>query len=264
MSVLYKLASKLGRYSGEGYVVDHPRTSDIYIVEYPKSGVTFFSQMLANALHDEDIGFFSLPNFVIDVHTSKIGGPRPLAYTNLRFIKSHSEGNLFYRNVIYLYRNPLDTLISYYNYLGQFDALHAGTNFDNFVRSHRGVPRWRGHLESWMNSDYQIRFIPVNYSTLLEEPIRVLKHLFHLHGIKVPNSAYDRAIKASNLRTMMEQEKSWSYGGRMKVKAGKMNFIGPKEFTKKQVSTECVAYIDEQTKVVYKSMQNAQELVFGD
>ena len=85
------------------------KSSDLYIVEYPKSGITWFSSILASSCMSQAgiairPSYFNLEQFVCDIHVNR-DIPDNVNFPYYRLIKSHAGYNPFYRHMIYLVRN---------------------------------------------------------------------------------------------------------------------------------------------------------------
>jgi hypothetical protein len=115
----------------------NPRHDDISVVEFPKSGVTWLSFLLAAieirlAGLQEQVTYYNHHRYVVDIH--QIRGSRIHWFLNRTFIKSHSEFNPNYYFAIYLVRNPFDVMVSYYNFM----LSHGyGNSFDLFVKDRK-------------------------------------------------------------------------------------------------------------------------------
>ena len=81
---------------------NNARHDDVYIVEFPKSGVTWLSTLIANvnllkSEQDESVTFYNLSQYIPDIHTSKDLAQLPLWKSpKYRFIKSHDNYNKNY------------------------------------------------------------------------------------------------------------------------------------------------------------------------
>jgi len=112
----------------------NPMHDDIYIVEFPKSGITWLQHILGNielqlvGKKDKHITFYNHHKYLPDIH--QIKGANINRFLDRTFIKSHSEYNPYYYFVIYLIRNPFDVMVSYYNFM--LPHGYKGT-FKNFV-----------------------------------------------------------------------------------------------------------------------------------
>ncbi len=100
----------------------NPLHSDLYLVEYPKSGATWLSTILANTAliesgKTERATFVTARKYIPDIHISRDIGELGYTIPSNRIIKSHDLYNSRYCFVIYLVREPFDVMTSYYNFM---------------------------------------------------------------------------------------------------------------------------------------------------
>lgn len=126
------------------------RTNDVTIAAYPKSGITWLSFLLAvarlsaNGLHIRPT-FFNIDWLVIDSH--KMAGQEYAHIWNDGmgdFIKTHGNWQNV-PNVIYLLRNPYDTLKSNYHFTVQLGQRQP---IEPFVETQASL--WNQHVTSWL------------------------------------------------------------------------------------------------------------------
>lgn len=188
-----------------------PSHNDVYIVEFPKSGITWLSMLLANVAlvasnRQEVATFASVPLYVPDIHMTRY--IRPMVYDTppVRFIKSHARYNPYYNFVILLVRHPVDVMSSYYRFLkGQ--GVDVG-EFEDFIWSPSwGVARWKDHVNSWFSApDMSQRLCVVRYENLVTDPKKELHQLFDIFGWNLPDIAIGRAMDLSSVEKMKGDE----------------------------------------------------------
>jgi len=185
-------------------------TNDLIFAEFPKSGVTWISLLVANSLaslEDCSIEFqYSSYNFAIS--DLSMGGSKARFYANsgLYLYKSHSLFNPYYRNVIYLVRNPIDTMTSYYKYLTELGVYHG--SFGEFIKDKKyGLPSWKRHVLSWLNNQHMIqRLYLFKYEDFVSSPEFELQRLFKLIGVNIPVSAIEKSVVVNSVDTMRANE----------------------------------------------------------
>ena len=115
------------------------RSSDIFIVEFPKSGITWLSYLLANielrlAGLNQRVTFFNVNLFIPGVENlKKLAVDRKFRHT---FIKTHETYTPDFPWIVHLVRNPVDVMVSYYNY--RLDHDYHG-DFDAFLVKQRVI-----------------------------------------------------------------------------------------------------------------------------
>lgn len=181
------------------------RNSDLYIVEYPKSGITWFSSILAGSfLLESGIAIkpslFNLEQIVCDIHVNR-DIPDNTNYPYYRLIKSHAAFNPFYRHVIYLVRNPFSVMKSYYHYMSAHQRFN--NNLSEFVRSSKhGIDSWTRHLESWLNPKREMKFHLLKYEELKDDAFSTMKALFENLGLIISDEIINTAISMSSFESM--------------------------------------------------------------
>jgi len=190
------------------------RHSDIFLVEFPKSGITWLSFLIANSLIKSDaehVTFYNQHKFVVDVHQLRSASiSNDCFLSGTRFIKSHSNYNSEYYFVIYILRNPFDVMLSYYYFT---KSLGYKKNFSQFIKSKDfGIENWVKHIESWLinNKDYAQRIHLIKFENLVSNTKSELFNLFNNIGIKVDHGKIERAIELSSKKRMKESEYLYS------------------------------------------------------
>jgi hypothetical protein len=202
----------------------NPSQEDIYLVEFPKSGVTYLGFLLGNiellleGRNNEYISLFNYSQYIPDVHF--IGRMPIRRWAKRTFIKSHERFTPFYLHVIYLIRHPEDVMVSYYNYMRD-EGLQL--SFHNFILSPiYGVQAWCEHVHSWMNVSNALRVHFMRYEDLVHQPFEVLSVLYKNLGVNVPSEVLEQAIERSHIDKMKESEELY----RRYHPNYRMNFVG--------------------------------------
>ncbi|MGR6431467.1 sulfotransferase domain-containing protein [Rhizobium sp. PAMB 3174] len=193
-------------------VPENPLHSDLYLVSFPKSGVTWLTFIFANLIAKMNndatiINFFNVDDYVPDIHVSRhLDSRKSNFFPYFRIIKSHSPYNPAYRKNIYLIRNPVNVLISYYKFLSYIGKPYQGS-FEKFVEDPRyGVEAWREHVNSWVRSPPSRMVTFVRFEDLRSDTVSALKGLTWKLGVEIPQSVIEAAIDASSLESMKNLE----------------------------------------------------------
>lgn len=193
------------------YKKDLPRNplhDDIYIVEFPKSGITWLQHIIGNIElqvinKEEIITFYNHHKYMPDMHQTRSVEINRLL--NTTFIKSHSEYNPYYYFIVYLIRNPFDVMVSYYNFL--LDRSEYTLTFEEFVKSDNGIIRWKNHVNSWnykKSTAQKLHFI--RYEDLLKNPEIEINNLYSNLGKNIPDDILKSTLEHSSLKNMQGYE----------------------------------------------------------
>ncbi|NER00343.1 MAG: sulfotransferase domain-containing protein, partial [Cyanothece sp. SIO2G6] len=140
-----------------------PSQSDLFIVEFPKSGVTWLNTILANieltifnesdgSRYKKTVVFGNLESFISDIHVGYPCEYRSLIFGG-RLIKSHSKATREMHRLVYLYRHPLNVMKSYYRMQKGYNLIPNELSFIDFVHeSKMGIDAWKEHINSWIFS----------------------------------------------------------------------------------------------------------------
>jgi len=186
---------------------------DIFLVSYPRSGNTWLRFLLASIIHTTtDIGFNQLERYAPDpyLHNNDylLGIKRP------RIIKSHEKYNSGYPNVVYLYRDVRDVVISFYYYLikqelvGSFDE-YFNLFIDGKLFEGVSAGSWLVNVQSWLsNTNPEPSIIAVKYEDMLNTPEKtVCTILENLHIVYNKNTV-TQAIEKYTFKRMSALERS--------------------------------------------------------
>lgn len=183
--------------------------SDLYIVEFPKSGITWFTTILVNSfLLQSNIKIrathYNLEQFIGDIHQS-----RNISENNIfpyyRLIKSHDIYNPYYRHVVYLIRNPFSVMNSYYLFTAYRNRFKG--SFSEFIDHPKfGIQKWIEHVDSWINPKKEMKFHLVKYEDLHDNAFLVMKNLFINLGLGIDDAIVENAIEKSSFNNMKKDD----------------------------------------------------------
>jgi hypothetical protein len=235
---------------------------DVFLVEFPKSGVTWLSFLIANSLlknSDENVTFFNHHKYVADIHqirNSKISDQYPLH--GYRFIKSHHKSSSSYYFVVYLLRNPFDVMMSYYNFM---QSSGYKDSFEQFVLSKQyGIQNWVEHVEGWLltNKDLAQRIHVIRYEDLIADSAHELANLFANLGLVVDESKIHKAIDSSSKELMKDSERLYKKFNPV-YKKSNMNFV-----RKCRSSQEDTSLSKSIIKTIYNKSNHLLEIFYKD
>lgn len=190
----------------------NPRADDLYLVEFPKSGVTWLSFLIGNANlllsgeEDRAVTFFNLNDFVADIEVNRHLNPAPQPPLGFRLIKSHAAFNRFYTKAIYLVRDPRNVMASYWHFLTQLGFYKRSLSV--MIDDRRfGIESWRRHVASWLDEAEPSQSVMVlKYEDLLRDAAGELKRVYRMLGRDLPDEVARLAVERSSIERMREDE----------------------------------------------------------
>ena len=191
---------------------EQPRHDDIYLVAFPKSGITWLSTIVAQLFlsysgSSRIITPYNLQKYIPDIHVSRcIPITAMLPMLEQRMIKSHSLYNENYKQVFYLSRDPRDALVSYWHFMTSLGLYSE--SISRFVRSRSfGARAWNNHIIDWYTRvppSTTINFI--QYEELKNDACSVLNRFVTLSGFSVDHEVINRAIDLHDIALMRKAE----------------------------------------------------------
>lgn len=188
---------------------------DLFIVEFPKSGVTWLTFLVANVnaqLNGDPraVTFFNINDFVPDVQSVRHVGPPRQALPGYRCFKSHSPYVPPYRKVIYLVRDPRDVMASYWTFLLGLGSWR-GTLEQLVAHRRYGIRAWIDHVDGWLRGiEAATSFALLRYEDLTANTTAELTRLYTLLGLPVTPGIIATAIERSSIERMRELEKAFA------------------------------------------------------
>lgn len=189
----------------------NPQHNDFYIVEFPKSGITWLSTILANTAliasgRNEVASYTSAYWYVPDIHVTRNLGPALYDRPPVRFIKSHAEFNPRYAFVMYLVRHPLGVMKSWYRFDLETREQPSG-DFHAFCVSAKGIPAWRRHVNSWLCAHAPAQRLHLcRYEDLIRDPVAEIALLSEHFGWAIEASIIREAVSRSSVENMQKNE----------------------------------------------------------
>ena len=191
---------------------------DCFIASYPKSGRTWLRFILANYLNeifglglkvDFHSMFHIIPNSTLDRDLGS-GVYRFHDRAGMPFLAaSHDtyQRVLFLRrSIIFILRDPKDTLVSRYFHKTQHYHDFAGS-INEFLRDPQyGVQDYIHYLNGWAEALDRHRHLVVTYEQLSASPPAVVQTALGFLGVQIDHAALDRAVGASSFDAMRAVE----------------------------------------------------------
>ncbi|MGH8119616.1 MAG: sulfotransferase domain-containing protein [Gammaproteobacteria bacterium] len=200
--------------------IPNPRSSDIYLVSYPKSGNTWMRYLLAYAIWPdihtptlEDMAGL-IPSYGLEYDNKLMLNPEsPCNKLKHRIIKEHFPYNQvakrYVKNAIYLCRDGRDAIVSYWYFINQV----RGTNIPikDFIRESATHPSgpWHDHVHYWLEAP--INKLVIRYEDMLANPALCLKKALTFAKLERDESIVNQAVAHSSFSSLKEIEKRKSF-----------------------------------------------------
>ena len=190
--------------------------ADVFIISYPKSGRTWLRLMLGKYLTDlygvkfpELLETYDLTHAmpamprVAVIHDGSGNDGINRAAGRLNKSKRRYRGN----RVVFLVRDPRDTVASYYFHCCRRSKVYHG-KISGFLREERyGLPKIIRFLNIWaMNRDIPRGFLLIRYEDMHANPARELTRLLTFIGAECNPALVDKAVEFARFEKMREME----------------------------------------------------------
>jgi hypothetical protein len=236
------------------------KTNDIHICAFPKSGITYLGFMLVAArLHHSGMKLvptmYNIDFLMIDTH--KMGSIEPAD------IWSDGIGNLykthapFFKvpNAIYLLREPVAALRSYFHFRRQ---LGARESVRDFLQGPDGIAAWVGHVRSWLleNLDASRSVFVTDYERLMSDPAAELRALGGQLGLPFSDETVNAALEASSLARMRQAEACFAARNPVYARFG-LQFVRPGESRSvEEITPELIGLIRTHAQPIYEEARS--------
>ena len=176
---------------------------DIFIVGYPKSGNTWFQDLITAVVYGVHpvVAPPALAQLLVpDVHKQ----PYYRRFSTPMFFKSHSRPRPDYRRVVYLMRDGRDVLVSLYHY----DHVMRGSSdlADLVRRGHASYGTWQSHVDEWLANPHDAEMIVVKYEDLKQNAARELERFCSFAGVKRDSSFVEMMVREAEFEKMQQRE----------------------------------------------------------
>ncbi|CAL8405381.1 unnamed protein product [Arctogadus glacialis] len=188
------------------------RSSDIWIVTYPKSGTSLLQEVVYLVSQGADPDEIGLMN--IDEQLPVLEYPQPgldiiQELTSPRLIKSH----LPYRflpaamhsgeaKVIYMARNPKDLVVSYYQFHRSLRTMSYRGTFQEFCRRFMndklGYGSWFDHVQEFWEHRMDSNVLFLKYEDMYKDPGSLVEKLAGFLGVACDKAQLEGLVESCN------------------------------------------------------------------
>ncbi len=184
--------------------IEQSKDSDIFICSYPRSGITWFSLIVAGLTQGCDVRLSDwqlLNSIVSDVHVRRFYR----RFGQVAYFKSHFLPQPRYRRVVYLLRDGRDVMVSYKHFQS---ALYGPIDFLQFVNETDLWPcAWHEHVSAWLSNPFSADMIVLKYEDLKANPRREILRFCEFAGIDPEESRLDQVIAQTSFEQLRSKEK---------------------------------------------------------
>jgi hypothetical protein len=183
------------------------RPTDVFIVAYPRSGSTWLGYMVAQVLKpdpEEVLTLTGIEDYVPEVNGPYFFGEPSDAFDSLpdpRFFRAHSMLEPAFPKVVYIIRDPRDSLVSHYHYQ-RLNSPPFDYSLREFLTGYDHWPcHWDDHVSGWLEPR-RSSLLLLRYEEMRADPHAALKQTLELGGLDVAAETIERAVQASTFEEM--------------------------------------------------------------
>jgi len=223
-------------------IEDVPRASDVWIVSFPKTGSTWLRHLVTNMINSErgkppnPATFAQVDDFIPFLEDRTAWTSRTMFYDMQypRIFKVHQpyncdtfpcKGTVYsqadtqcqcpacahhFKRIIYVYRNGIATMASYFRFRKGLGHLKADSIFGRFANQRRMYPgtSWGDHIRSWKYAaeNGKSEILWVGYEDLVRDAEAQMLRIAAFLGVNASKSNIAFAIDASSKDTMKKME----------------------------------------------------------
>eukprot|EP00602_Paraphysomonas_sp_CaronLab_P005943 CAMPEP_0185035076 /NCGR_PEP_ID=MMETSP1103-20130426/25776_1 /TAXON_ID=36769 /ORGANISM="Paraphysomonas bandaiensis, Strain Caron Lab Isolate" /LENGTH=308 /DNA_ID=CAMNT_0027571991 /DNA_START=1 /DNA_END=927 /DNA_ORIENTATION=+ len=213
------------------YIIDNfeTRDSDVFVCTYVKAGTTW-TQQIIHQLLKKGVSEGSYGESVpwLEAISSDILGPREaptwtmdkvISNTSARYFKTHASVRDLPRGVanikvIYVARNPKDTLVSLYHHARNKPEFEFYGDIDTFVNLFISGEvengSWFTHVKEWYNAYLEDpdNILFLQYENMFQNPTGAIKSIADFVGIEISPRELDSVLEHCSIESMRDRTDS--------------------------------------------------------
>lgn len=239
--------------------IDEQISDLTYLASYPRSGNTWMRFLLADIMLQQ-MGYesntklpFPVAALVPDMHQPNESDVELSPLINL--IKTHNEYNDQQNKSIYLFRNPADSLVSYYYFHLRYPERKemVSDGVDAFCL--RQIEEWCRHIISYIEAKEKMKesIMFVSYENMHNGLYSILKRALNFINLPFDNDMIERAI---NHHTFKKHQKDEQLGTKYLNKFFRKGQCGNGE---QELSEDVVEIIHRKAMPLYREAQRIEE-----
>ncbi|XP_060548158.1 amine sulfotransferase-like [Pantherophis guttatus] len=191
------------------------RDSDIFIDTYPKSGTIWTQNIICLILYEghrngtENICIShrcaSIEYNIYNVDITQMPSPRVLmSHLPYYLVPKKLRGKK--GKVIYIYRNPKDTLVSYFHFINSFRAVENSYNLEEYMERFLSgnVPSSLvfDHVKGWYTHQNEFNILFLCYEEMIQDLRGTVLKICKFIGKELSSQEVDKVVEMSTFKNM--------------------------------------------------------------
>ena len=196
------------------------RSTDVFVVGYPRSGNTWMQFLLTHALLEKRDGDWvtlkTLRDYIPNLNHIGPGDAMFLGKYMLRakprmfFTHSPFDIRIAQAKIIYVLRDPRDVLVSYFHFHRRKYRDFALETGDFLSLEAYSPCRWDEHVAGWLLDHQVSRMNIVRYEDLRSDPAKVLSEVLMFVGLPYSEVDLQRAVDESSFERTRELDRKYT------------------------------------------------------
>jgi Sulfotransferase domain len=182
--------------------------NDIFIVGYPKSGNTWFQNLVVGIQYGIDLS--KAPHTLVNDLAPDVEDDYYRRHLSPTIFKSHRRPLPHHRRVVYLVRDGRDVMVSLYHFHQGTSGENTPSNFVAMVKD-TGLKygHWHTHIEEWLANPYKAEMIIIRYEDLLTDPVSALMEFCKFAKFERTQQELEQVVEGASFDNMRQREKQY-------------------------------------------------------
>ncbi|XP_051790569.1 amine sulfotransferase-like isoform X8 [Erpetoichthys calabaricus] len=195
------------------------RDSDVFLMTYPKSGTVWTQQIMTLIFEDdctEDYqqNYERMPwiEFPLDGYDF-VNRPSPRLYaTHLPYHMVPKALKEKKAKVIYVFRNPKDTMVSYFHFSKMMNDLETLPSITELIERYLNGKvlggSWFDHVKGWYDHKDQVNILFLSYEEISKDLRSAILKISKFVGKHLEDAAIDKIVEKSTFKNMKNDPKA--------------------------------------------------------
>lgn len=212
------------------------RSEDIILCSYPKSGCHWLWEMIRMLLaKSTDVEHFEKEKCMMEFAShdvlSAVSSPRVLN-THFLFEQLPPPAQSGQHKLVFVYRNPKDVAVSFYNHHFKFPEYEYKGSFSDylhlFYNGHLDFGSFFAYMRDWeavISSNPQLPILILSYEDMQESPLENAQRMAHFLEVELDDALMKSIVEKCSFSNMQERKgKEWTtlYGEPVMYRKGKV------------------------------------------